>query len=88
MPDQSQVNVFLLILYLKTDTSHENIVIRQKGGYYFIGYTGHWWSATGSDASDAWFRGLYYNAVYDHDLTNSKKVGFSVRCIEGILQAK
>ena len=56
-----------------------------EGGYYFVGYTGYWWSATESetDVTSAWFRGLYYNAVYDHDLSNSKKVGFSVRCLKG-----
>lgn len=59
-----------------------------EGGYYFIGYAGYWWSATESDASNAVYRGLYYNAVYDHDLSNSKKVGFSVRCIKDNLPGK
>jgi uncharacterized protein (TIGR02145 family) len=58
------------------------------GGYHYVEYTGYWWSATGSDASDAWFRGLYYNGGYDHDLSNNKKVGFSVRCIKDNLPGK
>ena len=54
-----------------------------EGSSYFTGYAGYWWSATESDATNAWYHGLYYNGIYEHNLSNSKKVGFSVRCIKG-----
>jgi uncharacterized protein (TIGR02145 family) len=52
------------------------------GSFYFIGYAGYWWSATEYDANNAWYHGLYYNAVYEHILSNSKMVGFAVRCLK------
>jgi uncharacterized protein (TIGR02145 family) len=58
------------------------------GTFYFIGYAGYWWSATEFDTDNAWYRGLYYNGIYEHNLSNNKKVGFSVRCIKGNLTGK
>jgi uncharacterized protein (TIGR02145 family) len=52
------------------------------GSFEFMGYAGYWWSATEADANNAWYRGLYYNGAYEHNLSNSKKVGFSVRCLK------
>ncbi|MGD0756749.1 MAG: fibrobacter succinogenes major paralogous domain-containing protein [Bacteroidales bacterium] len=52
------------------------------GGFYYIGYAGYWWSVTEYDADNAWYRGMYYNGIYDHVLSNSKKAGFSVRCLK------
>jgi uncharacterized protein (TIGR02145 family) len=54
-----------------------------EGSYYFVGYTGYWWTATEADANNAWYRGLYYNGIYDHNLSNAKKAGFAVRCLQG-----
>lgn len=56
-----------------------------EGLYYFIGYTGYFWSSTDYDADNGWYRGLYYNGAYDHNLSNSKKAGFAVRCVKGLL---
>ena len=53
-----------------------------EGTYNFIGYTGYFWSETEYDANNGWYRGLYYNGDYDHNLSNSKKVGFAVRCLK------
>jgi uncharacterized protein (TIGR02145 family) len=53
-----------------------------EGSFYFMGYAGYWWSATEYDANNAWYRGLYYNGNYDHNLSNSKMAGFSVRCLK------
>lgn len=52
-----------------------------EGSFYYLGYTGYWWSAMESDAANAWYRGLYYNNKTVHSLSNSKKVGFAVRCL-------
>jgi uncharacterized protein (TIGR02145 family) len=52
-----------------------------NGAFLNIGFDGYWWSATESDATNAWGRNMYYNGsdVYrDGDL---KEVGFSVRCL-------
>ena len=59
-----------------------------EGTYNFIGYTAYFWSATENDANNAWYRGLYYNGAYDHNLSNSKKAGFAIRCIKGVLAGK
>ena len=59
-----------------------------EGSYNFAGYTGYFWSSTEYDANNAWYRGLYYNGAYDHNLSNNKKVGFAVRCIKGLLTGK
>jgi uncharacterized protein (TIGR02145 family) len=53
-----------------------------------MGYTGYFWTATEYDSNNGWFRGLYYNGAYDHNLSNSKQAGFSVRCIKGPLVEK
>jgi uncharacterized protein (TIGR02145 family) len=54
-----------------------------EGLYHYVGYTAYFWSGTEIDAGNASYRGLYYNGTYDHNLSNSKKVGFAVRCIKG-----
>lgn len=52
------------------------------GTVYNFGDYGYWWSSTESDTYNAWNRGLnYYNGdVYYY--FNSKKDGFSVRCLK------
>jgi uncharacterized protein (TIGR02145 family) len=59
-----------------------------EGTYNFVGYTGYFWSSAEVDVNNAWYRGLYYNGAYDHNLSNSKKAGFAVRCIKGNLPGK
>jgi uncharacterized protein (TIGR02145 family) len=59
-----------------------------EGTYNFMSYTGYFWTATEYDPNNGWFRGLYYNGAYDHNLSNSKQAGFSVRCIKGPLVGK
>ena len=52
-----------------------------NGTFYFIGYYGLWWSATGHDATDAWNRVMdcYLSGVYRYNY--NKEDGFSVRCL-------
>ncbi len=51
------------------------------GTYFNIGYGGYWWSSTGLDSNNAWFRDLYYNYSLVYRGTNNKRYGFSVRCV-------
>jgi uncharacterized protein (TIGR02145 family) len=46
-----------------------------------IGYYGSWWSSTGYNAGNAWYRDLfyYYGIVYRDK--SYKTIGFSVRCL-------
>ena len=51
------------------------------GPFYFIGYSGSWWSSTEYDTYNAWLRHLnYYNGNVDSYNVN-KAFGFSVRCL-------
>jgi uncharacterized protein (TIGR02145 family) len=54
----------------------------QTGGYDQIGIFGHWWSSTEKGPNDAW----YHDMVYYLDLipvySDSKKWGYSVRCLK------
>jgi len=51
------------------------------GTFHDIGYLGYWWSATESNVTHAWWRGLHYdnNNLKRHD--SGKNDGFSLRCI-------
>jgi len=50
------------------------------GLFHDITYTGYWWSST-QNGSSAWERELYQgNATVSRNGSNSKFVGFSVRC--------
>lgn len=58
------------------------------GGYRFsygsfssVGSYGIWWSSTEFDVTDARYRIMYYNNSLIYRDNNSKKDGFSVRCI-------
>ena len=52
-----------------------------NGTFDDIGDYGYWWSSTETDASSAWYRGLYSaNGSVGRDV-GSKKVGFSLRCL-------
>ena len=58
-----------------------------NGSYSFsgynsiIGYYGYWWSSTESSIVNAWFRGLLYDFNHAGRENDSKKNGFSVRCL-------
>jgi uncharacterized protein (TIGR02145 family) len=51
------------------------------GSFDIVGYTGYWWSATEYNATNAWYRGMYYHNSYVNRNNLYKKVGFSVRCV-------
>ncbi len=51
------------------------------GNFYNLGYGGYWWSASESGAQKAWYRLLYGNNAGMYRRFNSKRGGFSVRCL-------
>ena len=51
------------------------------GSFDSIGLNGYWWSATESNASNAWFRTMNYNYSNVFRLYGNKEGGFSVRCL-------
>jgi uncharacterized protein (TIGR02145 family) len=52
-----------------------------NGNFYYIGYSGYWWSSSQDDAYDAWYRyvGNYGGNVDSY--ASNKYYGFSVRCL-------
>lgn len=53
-----------------------------KGAFLNVDITSQWWSATENDVTTAWSRVLYYaNSGLLHSY-DSKKYGFSVRCLK------
>jgi uncharacterized protein (TIGR02145 family) len=51
------------------------------GAFGDLGYGGYWWSSTQDFTTDAWYRGLDYFYAYVLRSDNTKRVGFSVRCV-------
>jgi len=51
------------------------------GTFDVIGYNGYWWSATEFNASNAWYRRMYYYYSFVDIPYVNKGVGFSVRCV-------
>ena len=52
-----------------------------SGPFGTIGYSGYWWSSTEKDASNAFYRNLFYNGS-NLRINNLIKIdGFSVRCL-------
>jgi uncharacterized protein (TIGR02145 family) len=51
------------------------------GIFFDIGYSGHWWSATENNATNASFRDLSYDNTYISGSSWPKNYGFSVRCL-------
>jgi uncharacterized protein (TIGR02145 family) len=51
------------------------------GGYFSIGSSGIWWSASEYSPTYAWYRYLYYNGGNVYRYGNDKQDGFSVRCL-------
>jgi len=52
------------------------------GKFYDFGFSGYWWSSTGYSQSRAFFRFIYYSETTLYRFNNSKKNGFSVRCLK------
>lgn len=52
-----------------------------SGSFYYIGYTGYWWSATQNNVTYAWPRSLSHNTTTVDMFPDNKKNGFSVRCV-------
>ncbi|MCX6301008.1 MAG: DUF1566 domain-containing protein [Bacteroidia bacterium] len=53
-----------------------------NGVFSHIGANGHWWSSNESNADIAWYRYMYY---YGSDVVryyDSKRYGFSIRCLQ------
>ncbi len=51
------------------------------GAFFSIGYYGYWWSSSGYNTSNAWYRCLSYDyssVIRDSD---NKAYGFSIRCV-------
>jgi uncharacterized protein (TIGR02145 family) len=53
-----------------------------SGKSKYLGHYGHWWSSTDTFTLNAWFRQLNYDFNNVHRDYNTKKAGFSVRCIK------
>jgi len=51
-----------------------------SGGFYFVGFSGYWWSSSLS-GPNAWRRGLNYNHGIVNRNANDHLYGFSVRCL-------
>jgi len=52
------------------------------GTFGTIGYRGNWWSATEFNASDAYFRYMYYVSKRVEEDNNLKSFFYSVRCVK------
>jgi uncharacterized protein (TIGR02145 family) len=52
-----------------------------NGTFSYIGSSGFWWSATESNASDAWGRNVRCNYSNVYSFNYNKELGFSVRCL-------
>lgn len=52
------------------------------GKFFDFGFSAYWWCAGELSESRACFRFIYYNEISIYRFDNSKKNGFSVRCIK------
>jgi uncharacterized protein (TIGR02145 family) len=52
------------------------------GKFFDFGFSGYWWSSKEYSESRAFFRLLYYSDTNFFRFDNSKKIGFSVRCLK------
>ena len=52
-----------------------------NGDYYYMGYSGSFWSSTELDSSSAWYRELDYNGSDVYRASGNERDGFSVRCL-------
>jgi uncharacterized protein (TIGR02145 family) len=53
----------------------------QNGTFNSIGYDGYWWSATETNATNAWCRYLLHYHSDVNRISPSKRGGYSVRCL-------
>jgi uncharacterized protein (TIGR02145 family) len=53
-----------------------------SGSFYNSGNYGYWWSATEDGTTNALTRRLYYNTSYSANYSDSRKSGFSSRCLK------
>lgn len=53
------------------------------GAFMQMFESGTFWSSSGFDATNSWFRGLGYNSASVNRSEKYKDLGFSVRCIQG-----
>ncbi|MDR2581100.1 MAG: fibrobacter succinogenes major paralogous domain-containing protein [Fibromonadaceae bacterium] len=53
-----------------------------EGSFSYVGNFGFWWSATESDASNAWFRSMNYNFSNVPRFNDRREHLFSVRCVK------
>ena len=51
------------------------------GSFTNLGNSGYWWSSTENDGTTAWYRNLRYNNANVNLNNDSKRNGFSVRCL-------
>jgi uncharacterized protein (TIGR02145 family) len=51
------------------------------GAFSSIGYNGRWWSSTATDASNSWFRYMFYLYPDVNREASNNAFGFSVRCV-------
>jgi uncharacterized protein (TIGR02145 family) len=54
---------------------------REFGTFSYIGYSGYWWSATGTNATEARYRSMAYYGSKVGRNSIFKKMGYSVRCL-------
>ncbi len=52
-----------------------------SGTFNYIGNGGFWWSSTEANTYDAWYRYLFYSYDDLRRYSNSRRLGFSVRCL-------
>ena len=57
------------------------------GGFSFINTNGYWWTSSELDANSAYFKHMVNNLSSVGNLSNSKQLGFSVRCLSNGLTA-
>jgi uncharacterized protein (TIGR02145 family) len=53
-----------------------------NGGFADLTWDANWWSSTQSNSADSWARKIFYNASSVVRDSNSKKMGFSIRCLK------
>ena len=53
----------------------------KNGQFNGIDYNGNWWSSTETNTDNAWYRRLYYDFGNVYRSDDSKRAGFSVRCL-------
>lgn len=52
------------------------------GSFYHIGNLAGWWSSSDDDYGNAWGHHIVFNSSSVYEYYNSKKAGFSVRCLK------